>query len=176
MGQTDKLEALYQALAQRALEAREAAYCPYSHFAVGAALLCDDGSVYAGCNIENAGLTATNCAERTAFFRAVADGHRKFLAIAIAGGPEGGPPAAVCAPCGVCRQVMAEFCGPDFEILLAGPESCTRTTLGRCCPWPLAPATCNSAKKRGAPAGAPSGSFRSVLAKRDFGPVLTNTP
>ena len=127
----DKLEALYQALAQRALEAREAAYCPYSHFAVGAALLCDDGSVYAGCNIENAGLTA--------FFRAVADGHRKFLAIAIAGGPAGEPPAAVCAPCGVCRQVMAEFCGPDFEILLAGPESCTRTTLGALLPMAFGP-------------------------------------
>ena len=99
----DKMEGLYQALAQRAVEAREGAYCPYSHFAVGAALLCADGTVYAGCNIENAGLTATNCAERTAFFRAVADGHRKFLAIAIAGGPEGEPPAQLCAPCGVCR-------------------------------------------------------------------------
>ena len=135
----DKLEALYQALAQRALEARETAYCPYSHFAVGAALLCDDGSVYAGCNIENAGLTATNCAERTAFFRAVADGHRKFLAIAIAGGPEGEPPAAVCAPCGGCRQGMAEICGPGFEILLTDGHSLQVQTLEELLPLAFGP-------------------------------------
>ena len=135
----DKLEALYQALAQRAREARQAAYCPYSHFAVGAALLCADGSVYAGCNIENGGLTATNCAERTAFFRAVADGHRKFLAIAIAGGPEGEPPAAVCAPCGVCRQVMAEFCGPDFEIILRDQGGLKRVTLADLLPMAFGP-------------------------------------
>lgn len=176
MGQTDKLEALYQALAQRALEAREAAYCPYSHFAVGAALLCDDGSVYAGCNIENAGLTATNCAERTAFFRAVADGHRKFLAIAIAGGPEGGPPPLSVPPAGCAARSWPNSAAPISRSSWPAPRAAPAPPWGRCCPWPSAPATCNSQKKRGAPAGAPSGSFRSVLAKRDFGPVLTNTP
>ena len=135
----DKMEGLYQALAQRAVEARQSAYCPYSHFAVGAALLCADGTVYAGCNIENAGLTATNCAERTAFFRAVADGHRKFLAIAIAGGPEGEPPAQQCAPCGVCRQVMAEFCGPGFEILLTDGHSLQVQTLEELLPLAFGP-------------------------------------
>ena len=85
---------------------------------MGAALLCADGSVYAGCNIENAGFTATCCAERTAFFRAVNDGKRQFKAIAIVGGRKGQEPRELCAPCGVCRQVMAEFCGPEFEIVM----------------------------------------------------------
>ena len=89
------------ALVQRAKEARKKAYCPYSGFAVGAALLCADGSVYDGCNIENAGFTATCCAERTAFFRAVNDGKRDFKAIAIAGGRAGEEPTGICAPCGV---------------------------------------------------------------------------
>ena len=105
-------------LMELAKEAMTHAYVPYSGYKVGAALLCADGTVYQGCNMENAAYSPTVCAERTAFFRAVADGHRKFLAIAIAGGPEGEPPAQQCAPCGVCRQVMAEFCGPEFEILL----------------------------------------------------------
>lgn len=105
----EQKEALRLALAQRAKEARKNAYTPYSGFAVGAALLCKDGSVYAGCNIENAGFTATCCAERTAFFRAVNDGKRQFSAIAIAGGKAGEEPTQFCAPCGVCRQVMAEF-------------------------------------------------------------------
>ena len=110
--------ALRRALLERAQEARNSAYAPYSHFQVGAALLCADGAVYAGCNIENAGLTATCCAERTAFFRAVMDGHRDFKAIAVVGGPEGEQPAGPCPPCGVCRQVMAEFCAPSFEVIL----------------------------------------------------------
>ena len=135
----EQREALRLALVERAKEARKNSYCPYSGFAVGAALLCADGSVYAGCNIENAGFTATCCAERTAFFRAVNDGKRDFKAIAIAGGRAGEEPTGICAPCGVCRQVMAEFCGPDFEILLAGPESCTRTTLGALLPMAFGP-------------------------------------
>ena len=114
----EQREALRLALVERAKEARKNSYCPYSGFAVGAALLCADGSVYAGCNIENAGFTATCCAERTAFFRAVNDGKRQFKAIAIVGGKKGQEPCELCAPCGVCRQVMAEFCGPEIEIVM----------------------------------------------------------
>ena len=94
------------------------AYAPYTGFAVGAALLCRDGQVYTGCNIENAALTATNCAERTALFKAVSEGEREFEAIAIVGGKAQEPPREYCAPCGVCRQVMAEFCNTEtFEII-----------------------------------------------------------
>ena len=107
------------ALCRKALEMRVYSYVPYSHFHVGAALLCEDGTVYGGCNIDNAAYTPTNCAERTAFFKAVSEGKRSFLAIAIAGGPEGAEKLDYCPPCGVCRQVMREFCGADFEILLA---------------------------------------------------------
>ena len=92
-------------LMELALAAREGSYSPYSHFRVGAALLCADGSVYTGCNIENAAFTPVICAERTAIYKAVSEGRRDFQAIAIAGGPEGGEPALT-APCGVCRQVM----------------------------------------------------------------------
>ena len=106
-------------LLELAHEARERAYAPYSHYAVGAALLTKDGRVYQGCNIENASFSATNCAERTAFFKAVYDGCYDFTAIAVVGGPAGKPVQAQdepSGPCGVCRQVMQEFCGPDFEI------------------------------------------------------------
>lgn len=102
-----------------ALEARKFAYTPYSGFQVGAALLCKDGTVYTGCNIENAAFGPTNCAERTAFFKAVSEGKREFSAIAIVGGPAGKEPEEFCPPCGVCRQVMMEFCDPEsFKILL----------------------------------------------------------
>ena len=106
-------------LLELAHEARERAYAPYSHYAVGAALLTKDGRVYQGCNIENASFSATNCAERTAFFKAVYAGCYDFAAIAVVGGPAGKPVQAQdepSGPCGVCRQVMQEFCGPDFEI------------------------------------------------------------
>ena len=103
-----------------ALKARKQAYCPYSGFAVGAALLCVDDRVFTGCNIENAASPATNCAERTAIFKAVSEGKTEFRAIAIVGGPKGKEPENFCAPCGVCRQVMAEFCDPEtFQIILA---------------------------------------------------------
>ena len=98
-----------------AKEAMGQAYAPYSGFFVGAALLCADGTVYQGCNIESASYSPTNCAERTAFFKAVYDGHRNFTAIAICGGM-GGKITNLCSPCGVCRQVMTEFCGPDFMV------------------------------------------------------------
>ncbi len=103
-------------LFEAAKRAREGSYSPYSGYSVGAALLCDDGTVYTGCNIENASLTPTVCAERVAFFKALSDGKRAFTAIAVAGGKHELEP---CAPCGVCRQVMMEFCDPDtFEIVL----------------------------------------------------------
>lgn len=107
----------YAELISRAISAREYSYSPYSHFRVGAALLCKDGSVWTGCNIENRAYGPTNCAERTAFFKAVSEGRREFAAIAVAGGNE---ELDWCYPCGVCRQVMAEFCDPDgFEIICA---------------------------------------------------------
>ena len=107
-------------LVMEAVKARKQAYCPYSGFAVGAALLCVDDRVFTGCNIENAAYPATNCAERTAIFKAVSEGKTEFRAIAIVGGPKGKEPENFCAPCGVCRQVMAEFCDPEtFQIILA---------------------------------------------------------
>lgn len=106
-------------LIELAYEARERAYAPYSGFRVGAALLTKNGKVYLGCNIENASYSPTNCAERTAFFKAVSEGEREFSKIAIVGGAEGKDDGAVCAPCGVCRQVMREFCDPkEFRVLL----------------------------------------------------------
>ena len=109
-----------QTLIEQAMEAMDRAYSPYSGYKVGAALLCADGTVYQGSNIENASYGATNCAERTAFFRAVQDGHREFTAIAICGG-KGGKLTGLFPPCGICRQVMAEFCKGDFAVYLAGP-------------------------------------------------------
>ncbi len=110
-------------LVRLAVQARERAYVPYSHFAVGAALLAADGTVYQGCNIENAAYTPSNCAERTAFFKAVSEGRRAFEKIAIVGGPEGEPISDWCAPCGVCRQVMREFCDEgSFRVILARSE------------------------------------------------------
>ncbi len=106
-------------LCELAVEAMHHAYAPYSGFKVGAALLCKDGTVYQGCNIENASYSPTNCAERTAIFKAVYDGHRDFAAIAVCGGRDGAITGAF-PPCGVCRQVMREFCDDDFAIYLVG--------------------------------------------------------
>lgn len=103
------------ALFSQASDARANSYSPYSGYSVGAALLCSDGTVYTGCNIENAAYTPTVCAERTAFFKAVSSGKRDFCAIAVVGGKDG---VEFCTPCGVCRQVMAEFCNTEtFEII-----------------------------------------------------------
>jgi len=107
-----------EALVDLALKARTFSYAPYSKFKVGAALLAKNGKVYTGCNIESASYTPTNCAERTAFFKAVSEGVTEFVAIAIVGGPEGAK-IDICSPCGVCRQVMAEFCEGDFRIIMA---------------------------------------------------------
>ena len=111
-----------ETLIEEAFAARKMAYTPYSHFQVGAALLTEKGGIYRGCNIENAAYTPTNCAERTAFFKAVSEGKTEFRAIAIVGGPKGKEPENFCAPCGVCRQVMREFCKPDFKIILVKSE------------------------------------------------------
>lgn len=128
-------------LVQEAIEARNSAYTPYSHFTVGAALLTQDGKIYRGCNIENAAYSPGNCAERTAFFKAVSEGERKFKAIAIVGGKEGEPIHELCPPCGVCRQVMMEFCNPrTFEIILAtSPDEWKSFTLEQMLPLGFGP-------------------------------------
>lgn len=111
-------------LVKMALEAREMAYTPYSHHKVGAALLCKDGTVFKGCNVENAGYTPTNCAERTAVFKAVSEGYTEFEAIAVVGGMDNLTELPLCAPCGVCRQVLNEFADPKtFKILLASVKN-----------------------------------------------------
>ncbi len=120
-------------LINKAIEARKFSYSPYSGFQVGAALLCKDGTVYTGCNVENAAYGPSNCAERTAIFKAVSEGKREFEKIAIVGGMEGESVAP--APCGVCRQVMSEFCDPSFEIIMAKNEEDYETaTLGELLP------------------------------------------
>ncbi len=107
-------------LIRLAFKAREKSYSPYSGFSVGAALLCENGSVYTGCNIENSAFSPTVCAERTAFFKAVSDGVNSFVKIAVVGGnSQNEIPDNYCSPCGVCRQVMKEFCKDEFEIIMA---------------------------------------------------------
>ena len=122
-------------LAEAALKARTGAYEPYTHFYVGAALLASDDTIYTGCNINNASYGAGICAERTAIFKAVSEGSREFAAIAVAGGPADAEILEACPPCGICRQVMGEFCRGDFLILLVtGPEEWTETTLDELLP------------------------------------------
>ena len=120
-------------LTEKAKQAMAFAYAPYSGFTVGAALLCADGTVYTGCNMENAAYSPTLCAERTAFAKAVSEGKRDFRAIAVCGG-KGGRISGSCTPCGVCRQVMAEFCKEDFQIILVKPEGYELRTLARLLP------------------------------------------
>lgn len=118
-----------------AKSAAENAYAPYSGFRVGAALLCKNGNVYSGCNIENASYSPTNRAERTAFFKAVSQGERDFTAIAVVGGKDGNF-TDYCTPCGVCRQVIAEFCSEDFTIILGKNDGEYKTfTLGQLLPY-----------------------------------------
>ena len=121
-------------LIAQAVEAMGRACAPYSGYKVGAALLCADGTVYQGCNIENASYSPTNCAERTAFFKAVYDGHRDFTAIAVCGGKDGVITGAF-PPCGVCRQVMREFCGEDFKIYLINETGYETATLAQLLPY-----------------------------------------
>ncbi len=121
-------------LVQAAVAARRRAYAPYSRFAVGAALLASDGRVFTGCNVENASYGLTVCAERVALFRAVAEGAREFVAIAVACGE------SPCSPCGACRQVLREF-APDLTVLLADGEGkrWERTTLSHLLPRSFGP-------------------------------------
>ena len=120
-------------LMKKADAARERAYSPYSRYSVGAALLCSDGTVYTGANIENAAFSPSVCAERVAIFAAVHDGKRDFSSIAISGGKQGETSLA-CAPCGVCRQVMAEFCGQDFRIIMRSASGIVSKTLDEMLP------------------------------------------
>lgn len=129
-----------ETLCALALKARKSSYSPYSGFKVGAALLASSGKIYTGCNIENAAYTPTVCAERVAFFKAVSEGETEFIAIAIAGGA-GDSPDGECPPCGVCRQVMMEFCDPDtFKVLLAKSDTeYTALTLKELLPYGFGP-------------------------------------
>ena len=121
-------------LCELAKEAMTHSYSPYSGYKVGAALLCKDGTVYQGCNIENASYTPTICAERTAIFKAVFDGKRDFSAIAVCGGRDG-VIAGLFPPCGVCRQVMREFCGDDFKIYMVTPDGYEEITMAQLLPY-----------------------------------------
>ncbi len=128
-------------LIEQAIDARSRAYTPYSHFKVGAALLTKGGKIYKGCNIENAAYTPSNCAERTAIFKAVSEGEREFAAIAIVGSMEGETNTLPTGPCGVCRQVMAEFCSLDMPVIIAKtPEDYMQMTLGELLPLSFGPA------------------------------------
>ena len=117
-------------LLNMAIDARERSYCPYSGISVGAALLTASGRVYVGANIENSSFTPTVCAERVAFFKAISEGERDFLAIAVAGGERGKPSKADFPPCGVCRQVMSEFCSADFRVIWGNGDQITDKTFG----------------------------------------------
>lgn len=133
-------------LVRQALAAMKFAYVPYSGFTVGAALLTKSGKVYLGCNIENAAYGPSNCAERTAFFKAVSEGEREFSAIAVVGGKDGDA-ADIFPPCGVCRQVMQEFCAPDFMIYMGrGDDSYEAVPLEQLLPYGFNAAKYMSAK------------------------------
>ena len=126
-------------LCKEAIDAMKNAYAPYSGYKVGAALLTEKGKLFAGCNIENAAFTPTVCAERVALFNAISSGERKFTAIAVAGGKDGVISGAF-PPCGVCRQVMAEFCAPDFTVLVVtGEDSYQKYTLNELFPQAFTP-------------------------------------
>ena len=124
----DSKEIPVEELIKSALEARKKSYAPYSGFKVGAALLTGELRIYTGCNIENAAYSPGICAERTAIYKAVSEGRRSFLAIAVAGGREE-VPDSYAFPCGVCRQVMGEFCSKDFHVIWGNDEQVTVKTL-----------------------------------------------
>ncbi len=126
-------------LCKMATVAMQNAYAPYSGYKVGAALLCADGSVYTGCNIENAGYSATSCAERTAIFKAVSDGNRDFVEIAVCGGKDGILEDSPFPPCGICRQVMREFCKDDFKIHMVTKTSVKTYSLNELLPHSFGP-------------------------------------
>ncbi len=115
-----------------AKDARRSAYAPYSKFKVGAALLTEDGQIYKGCNIENSSFSPTCCAERVAIFKAVSEGKYNFSAVAIVGGTH--DTESPCYPCGVCRQVLSEFCSDDFIIITENSDKIETITLGQILP------------------------------------------
>lgn len=126
-------------LINEAIAAREMAYVPYSTFKVGAALLTKDGTVYRGCNIENAGYSMTNCAERTAFFKAVSEGEKEFVSLAVVADTEG-----PISPCGACRQVISEFCDPEMEVILTNLKGdIQKTTVAALIPGAFGPKDLN---------------------------------
>jgi cytidine deaminase len=126
-------------LCQKAVDMRSESYAPYSDFLVGSAVLTDDGKIFTGCNIENSAFCPSICAERTAIAKAVSEGYRDFAAIAIAGGRRDGE-LQYCSPCGVCRQVMREFCKPSFKIYLAkSADDYKEFTLGDLLPESFGP-------------------------------------
>ena len=133
---------MWEELIRKAIAQMDYAYAPYSRFKVGAALLCSDGRIFTGCNIENSAYGPSNCAERTAIFKAVSEGFPDYKAIAIVGGKYG-KIRDYCAPCGVCRQVMAEFCDPEaFQVVMAkSPEDYQVCTLGELLPKAFSPET-----------------------------------
>jgi cytidine deaminase len=122
------------ALIEKALDAKECAYSPYSGFCVGAALLCSDGELFCGANVENSSFGGTICAERSAFCAAISAGKRQFEAISIVGGFKDKPIDKLCAPCGICRQFMSEFCSADFPVVLYDGNSPVIKTLGELLP------------------------------------------
>lgn len=128
-------------LIELALSAREKSYCPYSGFAVGAALLCQDGTIYTGCNIESSAYAPTICAERTALFKAVSEGKRDFICMAVAGGHQNADVLPITTPCGVCRQVMMEFCNPQTFLVFcaSSPDNYKAYTLAQLLPKGFGP-------------------------------------
>ena len=123
-------------LTEAAKRASENSYSPYSKFKVGAALICGDGELFTGCNVENASYSVSCCAERTALFSAVASGKKQFKKIAVAGSDDG-TFAVITQPCGICLQALSEFCGEDFEILLTDKGGVRKMTLGEFLPYPF---------------------------------------
>ncbi|MBR2613488.1 MAG: cytidine deaminase [Clostridia bacterium] len=123
-------------LVEAACRARLSAYAPYSSFSVGAAILCSDGKIYEGCNIENSSFTPTCCAERVAIFKAISEGRRDFVAVAVVGGKIGAEEWEFCYPCGVCRQALAEFCDKDTPVFIGNSRGeIAETSLGELIPY-----------------------------------------
>jgi len=130
----------YRKLAKSAIKAKLLSYPPYSNFQVGAALLCKNGKVYVGCNIESAAYSPTNCAERTALFKAISEGEKEFAAIAIAGSLKNNPEPNYCYPCGVCRQTLKEFVSDDFIVIIAKtPTDYKIHSFGELLPYSFGP-------------------------------------
>lgn len=149
-GVADRMD--YQKLMDEALKARENAYAPYSNFLVGAALLGASGRLYLGCNVENASYGGSACAERVAIWKAVSEGEQSFTALAIAGGQKEDKILTPCYPCGMCRQVMREFCGPDFRVITGSGKRWEALSLRKLLPYSFGPDRLQ--KQEGGAAGA----------------------